>query len=424
MKTTSATFVLSEPNKLISPVLFICRVNGTNKRLKYSTGQKVEPAHWNKAKGRANLRNGKDIMYLKDKLKAANSVLDRFEAIYNKVDSNWKLGGEDPDLQVLKFHLDQEFNPKKAKPQGTDNLLDFAIEYKAASNVATITKKAYNMAIENLKDFEASTKKRFTFDDIDIDWYEKFTKYLTGNKRYALNTVGSRVKNIKVFMGAALDRGLHNNTDFRKRRFKVDSEEIDNIYLTESDLLKMWDYNFAGNPKLDRVRDLFIIAARTGVRYSDLHKITTENLHDNMFKIRTHKGEGELVAIPLHWQVAELIQKYNGSLPRVPSNVKLNDYIKQVALLAGITETVNLSRTEAGVKLTRRFKKYELVCVHTSRRTFATLAYLAGIPAISIRKITGHRSERAFISYIKITAEENAVLMASHPFFSPLRVAK
>jgi len=43
--------------------------------------------------------------------------------------------------------------------------------------------------------------------------------------------------------------------------------------------------------------------------------------------------------------------------------------------------------------------------------------YLAGIPAISIMKITGHRSEKSFLKYIKISPEQNADLIESHPFF-------
>jgi integrase len=89
--------------------------------------------------------------------------------------------------------------------------------------------------------------------------------------------------------------------------------------------------------------------------------------------------------------------------------------------MAGITSTINTHRTEGGKAIERTKKKFELVTVHTARRTFATLAYKAGLPANSIMKITGHRTERAFQKYIKLSNKEHAELLAQSSFFSPLR---
>ena len=48
--------------------------------------------------------------------------------------------------------------------------------------------------------------------------------------------------------------------------------------------------------------------------------------------------------------------------------------------------------------------------------------YLAGIPAISIMKITGHRTEQAFMRYIQMSQEDNANKLIDHPFFrAPLK---
>jgi hypothetical protein len=43
--------------------------------------------------------------------------------------------------------------------------------------------------------------------------------------------------------------------------------------------------------------------------------------------------------------------------------------------------------------------------------------YLQGIPAIAIMKITGHRTEKSFLRYIRLTQEENANNLLNHPFF-------
>lgn len=53
----------------------------------------------------------------------------------------------------------------------------------------------------------------------------------------------------------------------------------------------------------------------------------------------------------------------------------------------------------------------------TARRSFATNAYLQNVPTISIMKITGHRTEKSFLKYIKIIQEDNANKLVNHPFF-------
>jgi len=75
---------------------------------------------------------------------------------------------------------------------------------------------------------------------------------------------------------------------------------------------------------------------------------------------------------------------------------------------------VVIKRTKGGVERHKKFKKYELVTVHTARRSFATNLYVSDFPAVSIMKITGHLTEQAFLSYIRITPKENAEMLQIH----------
>ena len=53
-----------------------------------------------------------------------------------------------------------------------------------------------------------------------------------------------------------------------------------------------------------------------------------------------------------------------------------------------------------------------------TRRSGATNMYLAGIPSIAIMKVTGHKTEREFMKYIKITEEQTTLELMSHLYFS------
>ncbi len=63
----------------------------------------------------------------------------------------------------------------------------------------------------------------------------------------------------------------------------------------------------------------------------------------------------------------------------------------------------------------KKVVKADLIKTHTARRSGCTNMYLAGIPVIDIMKISGHKTEREFLKYIRIGKEETAMNLANHP---------
>ena len=58
--------------------------------------------------------------------------------------------------------------------------------------------------------------------------------------------------------------------------------------------------------------------------------------------------------------------------------------------------------------------KWEMVSSHTARRSFATNEYLNGTSTLTIMAVTGHRTEKAFLKYIKVSKKEEAERMKQH----------
>ncbi len=256
-----------------------------------------------------------------------------------------------------------------------------------------------------------SGKRKLEFDDITLDFYNEFKEYLIDTKNFSMNTVGKYIKTIKVFMNEATERGLNKKMDFKSKKFKVDNEESETIYLTESELKKMYDLDLSENTRLERVRDLFIVGCYTGLRFSDFSQIAPENIKNGDFHIRTQKTD-EPVIIPIHDMVSEIMEKYkdlnDNSLPPSLSNQKMNEYLKEIGKMAGLLERIKITRNKGAQRVTEIYYKYELLTTHTARRSFATNLYLREYPTIGIMQITGHRTERAFMKYIKVTQQQNA----------------
>lgn len=279
-----------------------------------------------------------------------------------------------------------------------------------------VTLKQLRNTLVKLENYERLRRVKLTFDKVDLTFYNNLVAYCTTELNLSTNSVGNVIKNLKMFMHSAFEEGVHENLIYRSRYFKKPSEESEAIYLSEAELQRM-KMTILPNRHLDNVRDLFLLACYTGVRSQDYNKLNKDSLINDgtMLKVRTEKTDEEVI-IPLHPIAKAILEKYNGT-PRLISNQKFNEYIKEVCRIVGLTETITITRTCGGKKTRITKPKYKFVSSHTARRSFATNAYKAGLPTLAIMAITGHRTEKVFLKYVKVTKEEHANLVSKHGFF-------
>lgn len=269
-----------------------------------------------------------------------------------------------------------------------------------------------NKCLNSFKSFETTKNHHYTFDEIDVSVYDDYVSYLS-NQGKMLNTIGERIKAIKSIMNRALRENLHQNALFNN--YAAPQEEVDNTYLTEEELTKLYNYSFTADKEyLEKYRDIFLVGCYTGLRWSDYKSIKKENITvspkgNQILVVRTTKT-GTLVHIPFIWKELRIIlEKYGYNLPKV-SEPKFNKYIKTACQYAGINAPVVI--TSGKHKRQAPYEKWELVSSHTARRTACTNMYLKGIPAFQIMMISGHRREETFMKYIKVSKEENADIVA------------
>ena len=226
------------------------------------------------------------------------------------------------------------------------------------------------------------------------------------------------VRNLKTIIKKSVPRSQRANCEFAdSEECKAFAEEIDNIYLTEDELHKIAALEIA-TPYLERVRDQFLLLAWTGCRYSDLGKLTGKPIINKGFPCYklTQQKTGNEVTIPILPETKMILEKYGYSMPKPMTNQKFNEYIKVVARQAGLTDKVDIKHTELGecgevVKVKRTYEKWQCVSAHTARRSFASNMYERDFPTLMIMAITGHKTEKAFLTYIKISADKHAQKM-------------
>ncbi|MBS1778065.1 MAG: site-specific integrase [Bacteroidetes bacterium] len=397
--------------KAEEPTLISLQVKFSGHRVFMSTGEKVLPRKWDFTKQRAIGKEYSDL----------NFWLDKIENEVSNIFRNLNIEKIVPTAALVQSHLKERLDntPTVVKQAGdTITLFSFISQFiEQSSNIRKAeTLKGYKTTLNHLKSYSKFYGRKIDFDNIDMDFYHDFSNYLAVDIGNCKNTVAKHIKTIKTFLHEATDRGLNTNLIFKSRSFKKITEPVDTIYLSIEEIQKINALDLSKTKVKEFARDLFVISCYTGLRFSDLIQINKEDIKDNQLHIRTKKTD-QYVVIPIATVVKKILERHKYNLPII-SNSKMNQYLKEIGRMAGIDSAVVITKTEGGRRIQKSFKKYELITAHCGRRSFATNAYKNKIPAISIMKITGHTSEKAFLGYIRISQEENAELLKEHDFFN------
>jgi integrase len=381
--------------------------NGRLFDLTANTTKLINPDFWNNSQGivrqRAEFKDADNFQ--KDLENLKNGILREFNNTPDKtkINRDW-----------LNSAIDRFYNPEKYMQDNTTlfgfiqhfiNNSETRINPKTGNPVCYKMRREYDVTFSYLKEY-AKNYQEPDFIDIDLEFYQQFVDFLR-KKGLAINTIGKKIQTLKIFLNAASEKGINHFQKYKSRNFTAISEETDNIYLTKAELTQFYKYDFSNNPRLEKVRDLFIVGCWTGLRFSDLKQVTPSKIKGNFIELKQEKT-GKKVIIPVHNTVREILNKYNGTLPKPITNQKYNDYLKEAAKIAGLNETFIKTTSTNGLKHEKSYSKHELISSHTARRSFCTNAYKDNIPTLAIMAISGHKTEQAFLKYIKADSQEHA----------------
>lgn len=384
---------------------------GRNEKLMYATPLKVEPIFWDAERQR--VKTSKYCPYSDEVNSALVAISSKLETFI----TDCAREGRTVTKDRLKEILDRHFGKGTGR---TDTLHEFFEAYiaecdtrmngrRGGQTVTYKTKREYARTFEYLQQFEKHIGRRLDFPDLDKALLQQFVAYLQ-SLNLATNTIAHKIISLKALLHEAVERELTDNT--RWQGFRHVTEDTEAVALDEAELEKIRTCDLSHNPHLAEIRDLFLLECWTGLRFSDIIRLRPEHIQGDLIVIQQQKTNN-YVTIPIHPVFREIWNRYGG-IPLTISNQKFNDHIKEVCQLAGINDSVLKSITRGGKKTTTKYEKWELVSSHTGRRSFATNLYKSGFPSISIMHITGHKTEAAFLKYIKVTPEEHARLLMQH----------
>jgi integrase len=279
------------------------------------------------------------------------------------------------------------------------------------------TKAHYERTNELIIEFEKG--KKIALRDISSDIMDAFSQFLF-DKKYAYATSSRMVARFKFFCARAEEENLEVNKNYLKSVFiEKEAVEYNHPYLNEEEINILFNKDLSYNDCLENVRDNLIIGLWTGLRISDfMTHLNIENIKDGYIEIKTQKT-GTWVAIPIHKQVQEILDKRMGFFPRKISDQKFNEYIKQIGQICDFDEKIlgaviyidpvtKIKRKKVGM-----YKKYKLMTSHICRRSFATNLF-GKISNNDICALGGWKTEDMMLKYIKKTKRDSAIALKNH----------
>lgn len=396
------------------------RVNFASKRIEFTTGYRIDAAKWDFDKQR--VRNG-CTNKLKQSASEINTSLLGYYTEVQEIFKKFEVEEIIPTPEQIKEAFNALHKPVSEEPKPKKEALpcdffqvfdDFVEDCGRQNNWTDSTFEKFAAVKNHLTNF----REGLTFEFFDERGLNDYVGYLRDVKEMRNSTIGKQLSFLKWFLRWAYKKGVHQNNayDSYKPKFKSTQKKI--IFLTWNELNRLREFKIPSNKQaLERVRDIFLFQCFTGLRYSDVFNLRRSDIKGDHIEVTTVKTSDSLI-IELNNHSKAILDKYkdvafeDDKVLPVITNQKMNDYLKELAEMAGIDEPVRQTYYKGNERIDDVTPKYALLGTHAGRRTFICNALALGIPPQVVMKWTGHSDYKAMKPYIDIADDIKANAMS------------
>lgn len=378
------------------PIQFIVRAEGI--RIRKNVGVSTKEIYWTGSRVKPNLKKEEDNNY-----QFINDELQKIESKISDIFFFFR-------ANKIPFSKETFLEHYESEGKRTISEIDFFECFEEYLTLGTLSKayntiKAQTTAKGYLESFQNETGFKISFNNIDDHFFEELMKYSFFTKKIKNNYFSKIVAILKSFLNWSTEKGYNKNREYEK--FKSKSHDVDIIYLTFDELLRLHNHDF-GNSRLNHAKDFYCLGCFTGLRFSDLSQLKSANITENHISLSIQKTQTQNHIIKLNNFSKEILDKYKGTIYEPLPNIsiqKFNDYIKECCEIVEINQPVTITSYVGTKKLQNTFPKYQLITSHTARKTFITNSLLLGMEPKAIKQIANIKKDEVLNKYMKITEE-------------------
>lgn len=423
-ETGSVNYRLADPKKEISRIMG--RYSFKDLKVDFSTGLKVAPSNWDTDS--KTVTSGGDKREINQKLaKFKTTIVDahkNFNEHYKRLPTKEELktvvdnamaGKELATVQKSKKSFDDVF-------QEFMKIMKLKIQRAIASGQKSIHRSyvsSFNTMYKDLKDFANENNIFLDIDKFDEVHCLEFQNWLLGTERVGeLSTLKTRIKRLAAIQKRAFEKGYTDNRSYMQDEYKVKVPPTFHTVLTEPEIKILYEHDFSDIPRLERVRDMFVLACHTSLRFGDITRIESEHIDHSSKTINILLKKGsrvdnyKTVNFSFFGYAGEILSKYNDNIKSIAiSNQNTNEYLKELFRAVPYFKEKIITRerpTNEGVVFDK-INFADKIAFHDSRRSFCTNRYIEGWDLLEIWQYTGHTDESVFKTYFKPTFDHEQI---------------
>lgn len=276
----------------------------------------------------------------------------------------------------------------KPKELSSPSFLDF-LQYEIMhSHLKASTMKNHYSTLRILSQYRDDVG----FGDLDFSFLSGFEYFLL-QKKYHSNTIAKHMKHLKRYINLAINKGLMELQQYPFRKYKIKYVDSKRTHLTPEELHRLETIDLSTKPRLKKCLDMFLFSCYTGLRFSDVIRVTPGNIlsiDGKWWLIYSSLKTDVSVRLPLFLlfdgKALPIIERYRFNQPTIfkmkpNSNSNVNKQLALICRLASIDKKVSF---------------------HTARHTNATLLLYLGANITTVQKLLGHKSVRTTEIYSNI----------------------
>ncbi len=239
------------------------------------------------------------------------------------------------------------------------------------------------------------------FQEIDVNWLKNYEFWLRGQK-LAENTIGIRLRTLRVVYNLAVTEGLVKSDNYPFRKYKVSRLHTITAKraITKEQVKQIMSYNTGSSCFYKKLAvDMFAFSyLMGGINFTDMSLLTNDNINnDRLIYIR--QKTKKTIILPLSEQAREIIDKYRDSkrkylFPILDNRSRTGIQVKDC--IYDVLANVNHHLNEIGKSLGLELK----ITTYVARHSYATVLKRAGVPTAIISESLGHSSEKVTQIYL------------------------
>jgi len=345
-----------------------CRITYNKQRKDFSTGIRVNPAHWDPKKQR--------LLDQSDQEETTNMQLSLIENKINKAFFMLQVKEEPFTVQDIYDVFRGKTLERNMGILEVWDLHNERIEKLVGKEIVLVTYQKYLESQRHLKDF---IRHQYKVSDkplkgLKMSFINEYSYYLKTVKNFEQSTLNKAIQRLRKVVKFAIGHDYLDKDPFLLYRAKSVRKEV--VFLSVEELKILENHSFEIN-RIQVVKDCFIFCCYTGLAFKEMANLKREHIvkgFDGMdwIKIKRQKTLKTL-SIPILPQAGKIISKYGSIddklLPTL-SNARFNGYLKEIADIVGIKK-----------RLTH----------HVARRTFASTVLLYNnVPMEIVSELLGH----------------------------------